>query len=153
MVTMLLPLLFVVPYVVLNLNFAFDHMAANGWAMNLRISFFAARMLVSLCLFSGFVFCWYTVRYLLQGNWLGLTGLLFALVFVCCMMVAFSLFFQYPGLPDGSRYQWWDWGHLSIVGYGVMFLGIPLITSYLFIEGMRLVSGFRKRGKVSQTAS
>ena len=153
MVTMLLPLLFVVPYVVLNLNFAFDHMAANGWAMNLRISFFAARMLVSLCLFSGFVFCWYTVRYLLQGNWLGLAGLLFALVFVCCMMVAFSLFFQYPGLPDGSRYQWWDWGHLSIVGYGVMFLGIPLITSYLFIEGMRLVSGFRKRGKVSQTAS
>ena len=75
------------------------------------------------------------------------------IVLLGIMMVAFSLFFQYPGLPDGSRYQWWDWGHLSIVGYGVMFLGIPLITSYLFIEGMRLVSGFRKRGKVSQTAS
>ena len=152
MVTMLMPLLFVVPYMVLNLNLAFDQ-TANDWTMNLGIPFFAARMLVSLWVLPVIAFCWFCVRCLRQGNWLGLAGILSALVFACCLMAAFSLLVSYPHLSDGSRYLWWDWGHLSLVGYSMVLIGIFLIVIHIYLTGPRLVSVFRKRGKVSQAAS
>ena len=153
MVTMLLPLLFVVPYMVLNLNLVFDQTHANALAMNLGIPFFAARMLVSLWVLPVIAFCWFCVRCLRQGNWLGLAGILSALVFACCLMAAFSLLVSYPHLSDGSRYLWWDWGHLSLVGYSMVLIGIFLIVIHIYLTGPRLVSVFRKRGKVSQAAS
>ena len=153
MVTMLLPLLFVVPYMVLNLNLVFDQTHANALAMNLGIPFFAARMLVSLWVLPVIAFCWFCVRCLRQGNWLGLAGVLSALVLSCFMMAALSLLVSIPRLSDGSRYLWWDWGHLSLVGYSMVLIGIFLIVIHIYLTGPRLVSVFRKRAKVSQAAS
>ena len=156
MVTMLLPLLFVVPYMVLNLNLAFDHNIAQGWAMWLGIPFFAARMLVSLWVLPVIAFCWFCVKCLWQGSGRGLARILSALVLSCFMIAAFMLLITSGSpnrLPDGSRYQWSDWGHLSLVGYSMVLIGIFLIVIHIYLTGPRLVSVFRKRAKVSQAAS
>ena len=149
----LFPLLFAVPYAVLNLNLAsfhfnFSNQLAEGYGMRVV----AARMLASLFVLPTVVFCWFCLKCLWRGHWrrLGMVSLIAIVIAVALGAIHLIVL---PALTPGSRYQWWDWSHLVLVSYSVTTIGVLLIVFYILRSGYRFFSSLWNRKTVLQTAS
>jgi len=131
MVTMLLPLLFVVPYMVLHFDLGYSK---HSWSLlnQLGMPVFVGRICNSLYVLPAIAFCCFCVRSL----WLGLWRLLaFAALFVILYGVlrgALQVLFESFTMSEGSHYQWWDWSHIILLQHGVGFVGMWVIAYMIF---------------------
>jgi len=149
----LFPLLFAVPYAVLNLNLeSGNYNLSNELAEGFGVNVVAARMFASLFILPTVVFCWFWLKSLWRGHWRRLTMVsLFAIAIVVALgAIEIS---KLPALTPEGRYQWWDWSHLVLISYSLTTIGFLLIVFYVLRLGYRFFSSLMNRKTVLQTAS
>ena len=149
----LVPILFALPYAVLNLNLGSFHFNVSN---ELQVEGFratTARMLASLYVLPMVVFCWFWLKSLWRGHWrrLGMVSLIAIVIAVA--LGAIIILVPAVSMSAGSRYQWWDWSHLVLVSFSMNTIGFLLIVFYISRSIYRFFSGLKNRKTVLQTAS
>ena len=137
-VMLLMPLLFVVPYLVLHFNLEFDnHDIASDFALPLGLPVFVGRMVVSLIVLPPVAFCWFWAKSLWCGQWRRLLGISFLAAVIGGLVGAGQIAGRASQFSAGNHYQWWDWSHLMLFGFGAIVVGFLLIVFYLLRAGYR----------------
>ena len=137
-VMLLMPLLFVVPYLVLHFNLEFDnHDIASDFALPLGLPVFVGRMVVSLIVLPPVAFCWFWAKSLWCGQWRRLLGISFLAAVIGGLVGAGQIAGRASQFSAGNYYQWWDWSHLMLFGFGAIVVGFLLIVFYLLRAGYR----------------
>ena len=140
MKTLLLwPLLFAIPYLVLQLPLEVNDEFRFTWNQSLR-------KLATACLLIlpslAYVTVW--VKALWQGNWVRL-GLLTIVPLAIAIVLGGTILLGYRHLPAGSRYDWYDLGSIKLVFSGVYLIGVVLLGTWFCSFIVRALNGLRKR--------
>ena len=136
---LLWPLLFAVPYLVLQLplevggDFRLDGAHWKGKLL-------ASCLLILPCL--GFVAVW--VEQLWRGNWKRLSLLSIA-PFAIAIFIGAMLLLGQKQLPPGSYYDWYDFGSIKLVASGVYCSGLVVVGTWFFMFVGEAINGLRKR--------
>ena len=139
---LLLPLLFAIPYLVLQLPLevkidGYDDLRRDGieWTAKLPGACFVLLPVL------GFVTVW--AKELWQRNWMR-WGLLSITPIVIALLIAAMLLFSKSGsLPPGSRYDWYDFRSAKLVFSGVYFVGLVFVAAWFFSFLWGVMKGLR----------
>jgi len=129
---LLLPLLFVIPYLVLQLPVEINGDVAPSWWLKVLVSCLLVLPML------GFAALW--GRELWRGKWLHWSLLSLAPIAIAFFLGVMMLLGS--RLRAGSRYDWYGWydlGSVNLVFSGVYLIGFVLVTTWLFAFGSGVV--------------
>ena len=143
---MLLPLLFVVPYLVLQLPLetsrdqpAYEAARQFGWQL------WMGKLLVASMAVPTVVFTAVWIKHLWFGNWTRLIQMSVIAIVISMVMGGLMLFGRSFQFPAGSRYDWYDWGTVMLILYGSWFVGFFIIGRWIFGSAGRFCIKLAKR--------
>jgi len=134
---LLLPLLFVIPYLVLQLPVEINGDVAPSWWLKVLVSCLLVLPML------GFAALW--GRELWRGKWLHWSLLSLAPIAIAFFLGVMILLGS--RLRAGSRYDWHGWcdlGSVKLVFSGVYLIGFVLVMAWLFAFGFGVVKHWWK---------
>ena len=143
---LLLPLLFLIPYIALQLPLGVgsDSLAAtlardNGWPL------WTEKLLIASMAIPAMVFVTALIKHLWNGNWKRLLWLLIATIVISIVIGGLMLRAEMNQLSTGTRYDWYDWGNLNLILYGSWFAGLGIVGIWILFPTVRLITRLARR--------
>ena len=143
---LLLPMLFVVPYLVLHLPLegpsyirADESARAYGWQLWMWKLWIVSLMLPNVV----FVAAW--IKHLWHREWKWLIGLSIAAILFSILAGAQILWGRDYQCPTGSHYDWHDWGTVYLILYGSWYVGWGVFGIWILMTIGRFVIQSVKR--------
>ena len=130
---MLLPLLFVVPYLVLQLPLEINgDQPARQAAGQFGIQVWMGKLLTASVVLPAVVFLYVWIRHLWFADWKRLIRLSIAAIVISIVIGLLTLSVDSLQLPIGSSYDWYDWSTAALILCGVWFIGISVMVKWVF---------------------
>ena len=129
---MLLPLIFVIPYLVLQLPLEVDgNSLARHSALQFGVSLWIGKLWVAGLAVPVLVFVAVWIKNLWNGNWRHLIGMSSVVIVIAIALGAMMLLANNREFPEGSHYDWYDWSSIMLFVYGMWFVGFLVISKSL----------------------
>ena len=144
---MLLPLLFAIPYLVLQLPL---ETKSGNQSADIMVNMFGVQpwvgklMVVSMVL-PTVIFAVTCIKYLWRGNWKRLIGLSITAIVISIGIGVLWLLVASPQFPTGCQYDWYDWGTVRLILYGSWYVGLGIILQWIFVSTGRVLIRIKKR--------
>ena len=143
---LLLPLLFVIPFLVLQLPLEVNgDQPAHDAVREFGVPLWIGKVMIASLILPAVVFVAAWIKFLWCGNWKRWIGLSMATIVISIAIGGLTLLVHSFQLPAGNRYDWYDWGTVMLIVYSSWVAGLGVIAIWIFASAGRFVIRFAKR--------
>ena len=145
-IVLLMPLLFVVPYLVLQLPLEVNgDQPAYEAARKFGLQLWMGKLLIASLALPDVVFVAVWIKHLWSGEWKRLVRLSIVAIVISIVMGGLTMWTHSYQFPAGSRYDLYDWRTAMLFLYGTWFAGLGIIVIWIFVSIGRFLLRLAKR--------